>query len=182
MVPDRACAEFHEVAQRSKTNREQPDEETQDDMVAFVASVIATVVLLRGIRWYQDRTRVDHEFTWGEAMLFATYVFFIFFWVYGGVPHQWLQWADSELNWRPDRFFVGPRLAWTGDQGVVEWALPFTLSYRVLRDFVAVGIYGVALGGNVVMWRQWQERDKETTAPVPTSEYGRPLVKEGVGA
>ncbi|MEE3116190.1 MAG: hypothetical protein VX321_08875, partial [Actinomycetota bacterium] len=64
------------------TNREQPDEETQDEMVAFVASAIATVVLLWGIRWYQDRTRVDHEFTWGEAMLFATYVFFIFFWVY----------------------------------------------------------------------------------------------------
>ena len=43
-------------------------------------------------------------------MVFATYVFFILFWVYGVVPHQWLTWADSELNWRPDRFIVGPEL------------------------------------------------------------------------
>ncbi|MDP6492083.1 MAG: hypothetical protein QF796_04595 [Acidimicrobiales bacterium] len=151
-------------------------------MIAFVASIIATVVFIWGIRWYQGRTPVDHEFTWGEAMLFATYVFFIFFWIYGVVPHQWLQWADSELNWRPDRFMIGPRLAWTGNQGIVEWALPFTLDYRILRDFIAVVIYVVALGGNIVMWRQWQERDQKTIAPAPTSEYGRPLVKEGVGA
>ena len=50
-------------------------------MVAFVASILATVVLLWGVRWYQNRTPVDHDFTWGEAMLFATYVFLVFFWV-----------------------------------------------------------------------------------------------------
>jgi hypothetical protein len=157
------------------------DEERLPDMVAFIASILATVVLLWGIRWYQNRTPVDHEFTWGEAMLFATYVFLIFFWVYGVVPHQWMQWADSELNWRPDRYLVGPQLMWTGDQGIVEWALPFTLSYSVLRDFVAVGIYGVFFGGNIVMWKQWQNRDEEKAAPTPTSEYGRPLIRDGAG-
>tara|TARA_Y100000588_G_scaffold140549_1_gene154517 strand:- start:1346 stop:1801 length:456 start_codon:yes stop_codon:yes gene_type:complete len=151
-------------------------------MVAFVVSIIATVVMVGGIRWYQDRTPQDHSFTWGEAMAFATYVFFLFFWIYGVVPHQWLQWADSELNWRPDRYLVGPTLGFTGDQGIVEWALPFTMTYQVIRDLVAVAIYGVALGGNVVMWMQWQNRGKEDEAPAPTSEYGRPLVKEGVGA
>ena len=115
-------------------------------------------------------------------MIFATYVFFILWWVYGVVPHQWLTWADSELNWRPDRFLVGPELPWTGDRGIVEWALPFTMTYRVIRDLVAVIIYGVALGGNVVMWKQWQNRGKDKDAPKPTSEYGRPLVREGARA
>ena len=147
-------------------------------MVAFVASAIATVLLVAGVGWYQKRTPQDYVFTWGEAMLFATYVFFLLFWIYGVVPHQWLQWADSELNWRPDRYLVGPELAFTGSQGVVEWALPFTLSYRIIRD---LDIYGIAFGGNIVMWLQWQRRGQDMTTPAQTSEYGRPLVKEGTG-
>jgi len=86
------------------------------------------------------------------------------------------------LNWRRDRFLVGPKLPWTGDRGIVEWALPFTMTYSAIRDLVAVVIYGVALGGNVVMWKQWQNRGMEKDAPKPTSEYGRPLVQEGTRA
>ena len=151
-------------------------------MVAFVTSLLVMVLLVGGADWYRKRTPVDKAFTWGEAMLFAGYVFFIFWWGYGVVPHQWLTWADSELNWRRDRFLMGPQLPWTGDQGIVEWGLPFTMTYQVIRDLVAVGIYGVVLGGNVVMWRQWQNRGQEQNAPRPTSEYGRPLVTEGVGS
>ena len=55
------------------------------------------------------------------------------------------------------------------------------MTYQVIRDLVAVVIYGIALGGNVVMWRQWQERGKADDAPKPTSEYGRPLIREGAG-
>ena len=56
------------------------------------------------------------------------------------------------------------------------------MPYRVIRDLVAVAIYGIALGGNVVMWKQWQDRGKDKDAPTPTSEYGRPLVQEGAKA
>ena len=151
-------------------------------MVAFVLSIIVTALLALGINWYTKRCPADKVFTWGEAMLFATYVFFIFWWIYGVVPHQWLVWADSELNWRPDRHIVGPKLFWTGEQGVVEWALPFTLSYLIIRDIIAVVIYIVALGGNVVMWRSWQQRGQVKDEPTSTSEYGRPLIKDGVGS
>ena len=151
-------------------------------MVAFLTSIVVVLVLLGGVDWYRRRPPVDKAFTWGEAMLFATYVFFVLWWGYGVVPHQWLTWADSELNWRRDRFLVGPKLPWTGDRGSVEWALPFTMTYSAIRDLVAVGIYGGALGGNVVMWKQWQNRGMEKDAPKPTSEYGRPLVQEGTRA
>ena len=77
---------------------------------------------------------------------------------------------------------VGPELPWTGDQGIVEWALPFTMTYRVIRDLVAVAIYGVALGGNVVYWMKWQNRGQAKESAKPTSEYGRPLLREGAGA
>ncbi len=151
-------------------------------MVAFVTSLLVMVLLVGGADWYRKRTPADKAFTWGESMLFAGYVFFVFWWGYGVVPHQWLTWADSELNWRRDRFLVGPQLPWTGDRGIVEWGLPFTMTYQVIRDLVAVGIYGVVLGGNVVMWNRWQNRGQEQDAPRPTSEYGRPLVTEGVGS
>ena len=151
-------------------------------MVAFAVSLLVTAAMVWGLDVYRQRCPVDKEFTWGEAMLFAGYVFLVLFWAYGVVPHQWLTWADSELNWRPDRFIVGPSMPWTGDQGIVEWALPFTMTYLVIRDLIAVGIYGVALAGNIVMWNQWQNRGVEKEEAEPTSEYGRPLVREGVGA
>ena len=55
-------------------------------MVAFAVSIIVTVILVWGFYAYQRRCPAEKEFTWGEAMLFATYVFFILFWVYGVVP------------------------------------------------------------------------------------------------
>ena len=73
-------------------------------------------------------------------------------------------------------------MPWTGAQGIVEWALPFTMTYLVIRALIAVGIYGVALAGNIVMWNQWQNRGVEPAEAAPTSAYGRPLVREGVGA
>ena len=105
-------------------------------------------------------------------------VFFLMFWVYGVVPHQWLTWADNELNWRVDKIFVGPG-------GILEsqqdggWA-PIRINYVVLRDLIAVGIYLVALGGNIWMWSAWQKRgDQQAPKPVERSRFGRPLVKEG---
>nr|MCS5684337.1 hypothetical protein [Acidimicrobiales bacterium] len=77
-------------------------------MVAFAVSLLVTAAMVGGLDVYRQRCPADKEFTWGEAMLFATYVFLVLFWAYGVVPHQWLTWADSELNWRPDRFIVGP--------------------------------------------------------------------------
>tara|TARA_B100000686_G_C16735101_1_gene943152 strand:- start:1095 stop:1550 length:456 start_codon:yes stop_codon:yes gene_type:complete len=150
-------------------------------MVAFIVSIFLTVLMVWGIDAYRRRCPADKNFTWGEAMAFSTYVFFVLFWVYGVVPHQWLTWADSELNWRPDRYLIGPSLPWTGDQGIVEWALPFTMTYLVVRDVIAVGIYGVALVGNVILWNQWQNRGVEKEDTSPKSEYGRPLIREGVG-
>ncbi|MAR48187.1 MAG: hypothetical protein CL425_03200, partial [Acidimicrobiaceae bacterium] len=153
------CAIFHKVFEIRKPSKRLQRGKLR--MVAFAVSIIATVILVWGFYAYLKRCPIDKEFTWGEAMLFATYVFFILFWVYGVVPHQWLTWADSELNWRPDRFIVGPELPWTGEQGIVEWALPFTMTYLVIRDVIAVVIYGIALAGNVVCWRHWQNRGVE---------------------
>jgi len=163
-------------------------------MVSFVMSLLVTAALLGIYHWYARRRPFGKPLTWGEAMVAAVFVFFIFFWAYGVVPHYWLTWADSELNWRADRFFQGPHLPIIGqevdgqeigllaDQQSGGW-MPFTITYLVLRDLIAVGIYAVALGGNIWYWNHWQSRQARAEAATAEadapSEFGRPLVREG---
>ena len=149
-------------------------------MVAFVASLIVTFLIVGGILAYQKRRPADQVLTWGEAMFGSMIVFFLMFWVYGVVPHQWLTWADNELNWRADKILFGPFDIFKSQQDG-GWS-PIRINYVVVRDLIAVVIYLVALGANVAMWSAWQKRgDKQDDAKTPErSTFGRPLVKEGV--
>ncbi len=150
-------------------------------MVAFVLSTLIALAVCAGIVLYSKRRAPDAVLTWGEAMLGAFVVFFLMFWSYGVVPHQWLQWADNELQWRSDKIMFG----W-GDilkpQANGGW-LPLTITYEAIRDLVAVLIYVVGLGINMWMWTVWQSRGKAVSEKPPArSHFGRPLVKEGVEA
>ncbi len=147
-------------------------------MVAFVTSLIVTAVVVGGILAYQKRRPIDQVVTWGEAMVGSLVVFFLMFWVYGVVPHQWLTWADNELNWRVDKILYGPgEILKSQEDG--GWS-PIRINYIVVRDLIAVGIYIVALGGNIWMWSAWQKRgEQQAEKPVQRSQFGRPLVKEG---
>ena len=148
-------------------------------MVAFALSIVVTVALVAAIGAYTKRRPVGTPVTWGEAMFGAMIVFFGMFWVYGVVPHQWLAWADNELNWRTDKLFVGPGgILRAQAQG---GSFPFTITYVVIRDIIASGIYVVAVGVQVAMWMVWQNRGKKAEAAeaVELSSFGRPLVREG---
>jgi hypothetical protein len=147
-------------------------------MVAFVSSILVTVLMTLGIVWKAKRRPVGTPLTWGEAMAASVYVFFLLFWIYGVVPHLWLAWADNELRWRPDKLLFGP-----GDilkpRAQDGW-LPFTLTYQTVRDIIATLIYGAMLTGNAAAIVLWQKRGKKAAAAIERSEYGRPLVREGV--
>ena len=148
-------------------------------MVAFALSILVTLALMGAILAYMKRRPVGTRVTWGEAMFGSMIVFFGMFWVYGVVPHQWLTWADNELNWRTDKLFVGPGGIFRAQaQG---GSFPFTINYVVIRDIIASGIYVVAIGGQVWMWHLWQSRGKKAEAAeaVELSSFGRPLVREG---
>jgi hypothetical protein len=147
-------------------------------VVAFVGSLLVTALLVAVIFPYRTRRPVGTVLTWGEAMVAGTYVFFVFFWVYGVVPHLWLTWADNELGWRPDKLLVGPGSI-LEPQALGGW-FPFTINYLVLRDIIAVLIYVAFLAGNIWLWAVWQNRGKKA-AEVPAvveSEFGRPLVRK----
>lgn len=137
-------------------------------MVAFGVSV---AVLIGGVAFclYVGRRRpIGTPFTWGEAMVAATFVFGLMLLAYGIVPNQWLKWADNELLWRSDKILY--RLEFVGRGRI-------TISYQALRDLLVSVIYIVGLGGQVALWAAWQKRGKKT-AIEPTSAFGRPLVKK----
>ncbi len=150
-------------------------------MVALVVSLLIAVGLTAVIFPVAKRRPVGTPLTWGEAMVAATYSFFIMFWVYGVVPHLWLTYAGNELNWRPDKLLFGPG-AILKPQVQGGW-FPITLNYQTLRDIIAVLIYVVFLGAQMYLWMWWQNRGKRaaaaSTAVVVESEYGRPLVRKG---
>lgn len=154
--------------------------------VAFTASWIVALLMAVVIIEVARRRPTDKVTTWGGAMIAATFTFFAMFWIYGVVPHQFLTYSDSELAWRTDAILVGPPLPdwWAEGQGLIEWALPFTLNYQVMRDILVVGIYAIALGLQMWLTIIWQNRgeEAEVTEVEDASTYGRPLVREGVNA
>jgi hypothetical protein len=139
-------------------------------VVAFVASVLVSAVLIGGGLLAMRMRPADTPTSWGEAMVGATYTFGTIFWVFGVVPHQWILWADSGLGWSVDKFLVGP--------GEVLDNLPFVIPYSALRDIVVVLIHVVYVAIALIFAAAWQKRGEAKPAPeAATSDYGRPLVK-----
>ncbi|MGI9610190.1 MAG: hypothetical protein ACR2NL_07830, partial [Acidimicrobiia bacterium] len=153
--------------------------------VSFTLSWLIAILMAVVICEVARRRPVEKVATWGAAMVAATFTFFGMFWIYGVVPHQFLTYSDSELAWRSDKILVGPPLPdwWAEGQGLIEWALPLTISYQTIRDLMVVGIYAIALGLQIWLTIIWQNRGKEgEVVSVEESTYGRPLVREGVSA
>ena len=149
-------------------------------MVAFTISVVVTAVFVGAILAYMKHRPVGTPVTWGEAMFGAMIVFSALFWIYGVVPHQWLAWADNELNWRSDKLFVGPGGILKAEEHGGH--IPFTLTYVVIRDVIASAIYVVAVGLHIALWAMWQNRGRTKSEPEDLSAFGRPLVREGAQA
>lgn len=147
-------------------------------MVALVLSSLIAIGGCVGVVAYGKRRPVGEPLSWGEAMVAASLGFGLMFWCYGVVPHQWLLYSENELTWRSDKILVGWGLPFSGKEGMLEYFLPFTLSYQTISHIVAVTIYGIFLGLHIALWAIWQDRAKEKPVEL-TSGYGRPLVKQG---
>ncbi len=160
-------------------------------MVEFIVSLIVTALLLAVYHWYDKVAPADKKMTWGEAMIASVYVFTVFFWVYGVVPHYWLEWADKGLGWRADVLLEGPHIPLISNEGTGVIAatvdggkfFPFRIPYLILRDIIAVLIHVVFLGANIWYWNHWQTRAARATAQEQAteapSEFGRPLIRQG---
>lgn len=161
-------------------------------MAAFLASVLITLAMVGVLVFVARRRPVGQPLSWGEAFVAATFVFALMFIAYGVVPHQWLALADNEFRWRNDKIGIPlgglkifgrhifgmdpPYLLF--DKGIPLPNGHFIITAEALRDFIEVGIYGVAIGAQLYGWAWWQKRGKRAASTeVETSAYGRPLLR-----
>lgn len=172
-------------------------------MVAFVSSLVGLFLGVGIVMWYAGRRPVGTPVTWGEGMFAAVFVFWMFFWAYGVVPHQFLTWADGSLNWRSDAFGIPlgplgkhensliPILGNTRnvlfEDGLKFPFLPgsgkIMVTKEAVRDIIAATLYIIFLGGQIWIWAWWQNRGKRADAKAKaaldaTSSFGRPLVRK----
>ncbi len=152
-------------------------------MAAFVSSIIATILMVAACLYVGNRRPIGTPVTWGEAMVAGTWVFGIMMLAYGIVPHQWLNYADNELLWRPDKLLVGISsggVVWGNDVKDLGGTGRILINYQAIRDIVATVIYVVALGGQMYLWSVWQKRGRKKPGDteVARSRFGRPVLRK----
>ena len=149
-------------------------------MAAFVSGLLVLLIGVGVALYVGSRRPVGTPLTWGEAFLAATSGFGLMILAYGIIPHQWLNFADNELLWRPDRILFGISSAGLkfGDAAKAATGRGRILvSYQALRDIVAATLYIVFLSGQVVLWSIWQKRGRVKGGLEPTSRFGRPVIR-----
>lgn len=143
---------------------------------AFIVSFVVTVAMSLAIIPYGKRRPTGTPFSWGEAMFAATYIFFVLFLAFGVVPHQWIDHADKDLGWSRDKLLFGPG-GILKPESAGGWN-PITLQYEAIRDTLVVVIHLVFFGLFMYLAVWWQKRGDVKPKELPTSSYGRPLVKK----
>jgi hypothetical protein len=117
--------------------------------------------------------------TWAECFGGAVGIFALFVVGYAIVPSEWLNYANSYIQWGDNTKFV-----WHSGRPMLffPWDWPFSLDYPALRDIVVALIYVAFLGINLKLWVMWQRRHEVreqatlvSEAPDRRSRFGRPL-------
>jgi len=161
-------------------------------MVAFITSLAVTGLMIAIALVVARRRRPGTPVTWGEGLVAGTFVFALMLMCYGVVPDRWLRWADNELRWRSDKFgvpvggiaigsnhlFKKPYLVFP--KGVPLMHGHLLITAQTVRDVVVTVIYGVFIGGQLYAWSWWQRRGRARppVPELPTSAYGRPLMRK----
>jgi hypothetical protein len=144
---------------------------------AFLFSFIITTALALVIIPVGKRRRSDRKATWGEAMFGSAYAFFVLFLAFGVVPHQWIDHADKDLGWRKDKIIFGPFDLLKPQE--LGGPFAFTMSYEAVRDIIVIVIHAFYIGLMIYLFVWWQKRGEQKPKALPTSTYGRPLVRKG---
>ena len=117
---------------------------------------------------------LDQKMTWARAVFAAFIAWIELVLIFGMVPSEWLNFAQTDLDWSSQRVAVAipPFLVLGND---------VTLSWAALKDSISMGYHIVMLGASAVFVLQLQKMRKGAPPAAekaqPRSPYGRPLVR-----
>ena len=149
-------------------------------MVAFVTSLVITIVMCGLVVLVAQRRPPGAPLTWGEAFLAGTFIFALMLMFYGVVPNEWLLYA-GKLGWRTDSIGVPTPFGRLWKHGLTFFGRgKVTITASAIGDAIAAGFYIVFFMMQIVGWLWWQKRGKKTAPPpsVEVSAFGRPLVRK----
>ncbi len=117
---------------------------------------------------------LNQRMTWARAVFAAFVTWLELVIIFGMVPSEWLNYAQTDLDWSSQRIaLVVPPILVLGN--TVE------ISYAVLKDSISMGYHLVMLGVGAVFALQLQKmkqgRPATADKPEKKSPYGRPLVR-----
>ena len=111
----------------------------------FTIGIVAVIIVMR-------RPKKSNEpITWVQAVLGAMFVWVMFTLGYGVIPHEWLIFGNSYLNFDTTTFLLR-RGQWGAHLP------PFDITRDKFVEAVAAGIYVVVLGLNIYLFAAWQKR------------------------
>jgi hypothetical protein len=117
---------------------------------------------------------LNQKMTWARAVFaaFVTWIELVI--IFGMVPSEWLNFAQTDLDWSSQRVAVAiPAFLVLGNDVTISWA--------AIKDSISMGYHLVMLGAAAVFVIQLQ-RMRQGAPPSaekaePRSPYGRPLVR-----
>jgi hypothetical protein len=111
----------------------------------LVAGTAVAVVMIRRPK------RSAEPATWAATITGAMGVWALLILAYGVVPHEWLTFASSYLNWGKDTYVL--------TEGQFASSVPpFEIPRAVVADTVVTLMYVAFLGVNVWLFAAWQKR------------------------
>lgn len=118
---------------------------------------------------------LNQKMTWARATIASMIAWVALVFYFGMVPSEWLNFAQTDLEWGNNVAFAIPPILVLGN--TVE------ISYAVIKDAISGGYHIVMLGVGAVLALEIQKmkegRPAKATAVEAKSPYGRPLVKGG---
>jgi hypothetical protein len=131
------------------------------------ATLLFTIGLIIGFIVMRRPKKSDEPATWAATFLGALGVWAMFALGYGVIPHEWLNFGASYLNFDTSSFLLHRNSV-----------IPFDITRDKFVDFGAVVIYVVVLTLNVFFFVAWQKR--KVVEPEPEAEGAAPTTGGGV--
>src|ERR1700722_11813959 len=133
-------------------------------------TLLFVIGLIIGYRMTK-RPKAAEPATWGQTILGAMGVWFMMALGYGTIPHEWLTFANSYLNFNTATFLMQKNRF-----------IHFDITRSVVGDIGVTVIYGVVLTLQILMFSRWQKRsvaDADATSETVGAEPsgGGPLAR-----